>query len=159
MGEVGAFDEATGGFVDLEVEAGEVFIGDIGAIDLDAFVDPDEVGRGVEARAVTGGGEDASEGGGGGAFTVGSGDEDGGKGGLRVAEGSGEDTHVGEVELSSRSAGRGGSQLMAKGVKMVDRCSVGQGAILGDYLLSGCEWEQGAGWGSGWGVGMLTRRD
>ena len=45
------------------------------------------------------------EGGGGAAFAVGSGDEDGGEGGLRVAEGRGEDAHVGEVELAAWCSG------------------------------------------------------
>jgi len=33
-----------GGVVDLEVEAGEIFIVDLDAVDLDALVDADEVG-------------------------------------------------------------------------------------------------------------------
>ncbi len=76
-----------------------------------------------------------AEGGGGGAFAVGSGDEDGGEGGLRVARGSGQDAHVGEVELAAGGAGGGRGELVAQSVEMIDRCSVGHGAILGD----GCE--------------------
>ena len=76
MGQIAGFDEAAGGLVDLEVEAGEVVVGDLDAVDLDALVDADEVGRGVEAGAVAGGGEDAGQGGGRGAFAVGSGDQD-----------------------------------------------------------------------------------
>ena len=46
-----------GGVVDLEVEAGEVVVGDGCAVDPDALVDAGEVGRGVEGGAVAGGGE------------------------------------------------------------------------------------------------------
>ena len=129
-------DEAAGGVVDLEVEAGEVVVGDGVAVDLDALVDADEVGRGVEAGAVAGGGEDAGERGGGGAFAVGSGDEDGGEGGLGVAERCGEDAHVGEVELAAGRSGRGGGEFVAEGVEMVDRCDVGHGGILGEVSIS-----------------------
>ena len=75
MREVGGFDEAAGGFVDLEVKAGEVFVWDLYAVDLDALVNPEEMRRGVETRAVASGGKDAGEGCGGRAFAVGSGDE------------------------------------------------------------------------------------
>ena len=125
-------DEAFGGGVDLEVEAGEVFVRDLEAVDLDAFVDAREVGRGVEGGAVAGGREDARERGGGATLAVGSGDEDGGEGQLRIAEGCGEDAHVGEVEFAARRCGGGGGQLLAEGVEMVDRCVVGHGSILGD---------------------------
>ena len=101
-------DEAGGGGVRLEIEAGEVFVVDLEAVDLDALVEADKVGRGVEGGAVARGGEDAGEGGGGGTFAVGSGDEDGGEGGLRVAEGMGEGAHVGEVPLAARGAVGGG---------------------------------------------------
>src|ERR1700722_20379065 len=130
--ETARFDEATGGLIDVEVEAGKVFVGDGSAVDLDALVDADQMGGGVEGGAVVGSGEDAGEGGGGGAFAVGSGDEDRGEGGLRFAEGRGEDAHVGEVELATGRGGRGGSELVAQGVEMVDRCGVRHGAILGD---------------------------
>ncbi len=59
VGEIAGIDETTGGFVDLKVEAGEVFVGYLGAVDLDALVDADQVGRGVEAGAIASGGEDA----------------------------------------------------------------------------------------------------
>ncbi len=51
-------DEAFGCGVYVEVEAGEVFVGDLDAVDLDALVDAGEVGRRVEASAVARGGED-----------------------------------------------------------------------------------------------------
>ena len=105
--------------------------------------------RGVEAGAVAGSGEDAGEGGGGGAFAVGSGDQDGGEGGLRVAERGGEDAHVGEVELAAGSAGCGWGELVAQGVEMVDRGGVGHGAILGDVTgieRDGPDWVR---WGTG----------
>ena len=73
-------DEALGRGVDLEVEAGEVVVGDLDAVDLDALVDAGEVGRSVEGGAVAGGREDARERGGGGALAVGSGDQDGREG-------------------------------------------------------------------------------
>ena len=38
--QVAGFDEMTGGLVDLKVEAGEVFVGNLVPIDLDSFVDP-----------------------------------------------------------------------------------------------------------------------
>ena len=118
----GAFaDEAFGGGVDLEVEAGEVFVGDLEAVDLDALVDAGEVGRGVESGTVTGGSEDARERGSCAALAVGSGDEDGWEGKLGVAEGGGEDAHVGEVEFAARRGGGCGGQLVAEGVEMVDR--------------------------------------
>ena len=106
--------------------------------------------RGVEGGAVAGGGEDAGEGGGGAAFAVGSGDEDGREGGLGVAEGRGEDAHVGEVELAAWRGGRRGgvkcrSQLMPQGVEMVDGCVVGHGGILGDggaWAIKGCNGRQ-----------------
>ncbi len=139
MGEIAGFDEEAGGLVDLEVEAGEVFVGDLGAVDLDAFVDTDEVGRGVEAGAVAGGGENAGQGRGGGAFAVGSGDQDGRKGILRVSQGCGEDAHMGKVELAAGSTGGGRGEFMPQSVEMVDRCSIGHGAILGEKCLFGGE--------------------
>ena len=132
VGQVAGLDEAAGGVVDLEVEAGEVVVGDLDAVDLDALVDADEVRRGVEAGAVAGSGEDARERGGRGAFAVGSGDQDRGEGGLRIAERGGEDAHVDEVELAAGGAGCGRGELVAQGVEMVDRCGVRHGAILGD---------------------------
>jgi hypothetical protein len=132
VGKGAGFDEVPGGFVYLEVEAGKVFVGDGDAVDLDALVDADEVGRGVEAGAVASGREDAGEGSGGRAFAIGSGDQDRGKGLLRVSESGGEGAHVGEIELSPRRAGGRGREFMAKSVQMVDRCGVGHAAILGD---------------------------
>ena len=111
--EGGFGDETAGGVVDVEVEAGEVVVGDGGAVDPDALVDAGEVRGGVEGGAVAGGGEDAGERGGGRALAVGSGDEDGGESGLRIAEGGGENAHVGEVEFAARRGGSGGSQLVA----------------------------------------------
>jgi len=140
VGEIAGFNEEAGGFVDLEVEAGEVFVRDLDAIDLDAFVDADQVRRGVETCAVAGCCEDAGQGGGGGAFAVGSGDQDGGEGVLRVAEGCGEDAHVGEVKLAAGGAGWGRGELMAQGVEMVDRGSVRHAAILGDSVGFGGGW-------------------
>jgi hypothetical protein len=43
VGQCGRFDEAAGGLIDMEVEAGEVFVGNLGAVDADALVDADEV--------------------------------------------------------------------------------------------------------------------
>ncbi|WP_433984331.1 hypothetical protein [Tunturiibacter empetritectus] len=106
VGQVAGLDEMAGGLVDLKVEAGEVLVGDLLPVDLDSLVDADQVGRGVEAGAVACGGEDAAESGGRGAFTVGSGNQNRGEGGLRVAQGSGEDPHVGEVKLPARGTGR-----------------------------------------------------
>ena len=132
MGKIAGFDQAPGSFVDLEVEAGEVVVRNLGAVDLDALVDTDQVRRGVEAGAVAGGGEDAGERGGRGAFAVGSGDQDGGEAGLRIAKSGGEDAHVGEVELAAGCAGSGRGELVAQSVEMVDRSSVRHGAILGE---------------------------
>jgi len=39
---------------------------------------------------------------------------------------------VGQVEFAARGAGRGGGELVAQGVEMVDRCGVGHAVILGD---------------------------
>ena len=50
-GEGGVEDELPGGRVDAEIEAGEVFVGDVAAVELDALVDAVEVRRGVEANA------------------------------------------------------------------------------------------------------------
>lgn len=100
-------DEAVSGVIDLEVEAGEIFVRDLFAVDLDTLVDADEVRRGVESGAIAGGGQDAAERGGGAAFAVGSGDEDSRKGALRIAKGSHEGAHMGEVEFAARGGGRG----------------------------------------------------
>ena len=83
-------DELGGGGLDASVDGGEIGVGDGCAVDANAFVDADEMGRGVEGGAVSGGGEDGGEGGGGRAFAVGSGDEDGGKALLGIAECGGE---------------------------------------------------------------------
>ena len=129
----GAFaNEALSSVVDAEVEAGEVFVGDLDAVDPDALVDSGEVGGGVEAGAVSGGVEDAGEGSGGGALAVGSGDENRREGGLRVAEGCSKDAHVGEVELTPGGVGGWRSELVAQGVEMIDRCAVRHAAILGE---------------------------
>jgi hypothetical protein len=133
MRQIAGLDKSAGGLVNLKVEPGEVFVRDLNAVDPDAFVDANQVRRGVEPGAVTCGGQDAGQGGRGGALSVGSGDQEGGKGGLRVAERGGQDTHVGEVELAAGSSGRGRGELVAQGVQMVDRCSVRHGAILGDH--------------------------
>jgi hypothetical protein len=132
VGKISGFDEAAGGLVDVEVKTGEVFVGDGGTIDLDALVDADEVGRGIEGGAVAGSGQDAGEGGSGGAFAIGSRDEDGRKGGLRVAKSRRKDTHLGKVELAPGRGWRGGSEFVTQGVEMIDRCSVRHGVILGD---------------------------
>jgi hypothetical protein len=113
VGELVGFDEVAGSFVDAEVEAGEVFVGDLAAVNLDALVDAAEMGRGVEGGAIAGGGEDAGKGGGGAAFAVGSGDEDGREGELGVAEGFGKDAHMVELELAAGGTGRGRGQLLA----------------------------------------------
>ncbi len=88
MGKIAGFDEATGGFVHLKVESGEVFVGDLSGVDLDAFVDANQVRRGVEAGTVAGDGEDAGQSGGGGALAVGSSNQNGGEGGLGVGASS-----------------------------------------------------------------------
>ena len=49
-----------------------------------------------------------------------------------IAQGRGEDAHVGKVELAAGGAGWGRGELVAQGVEMVDRCSVRHAAILGD---------------------------
>ena len=130
MGEGSGIDKGVGSGDDVEVEAGEVFVGDLVGVDLDALVDADEMGRGVKGSAVSGGGEDAAEGCGSAALAVGSSDENGREGELRIAERRGEGAHVGELEL----AGRGGrcaglrwrgDQLEAEGVEVVERSSVG----------------------------------
>jgi hypothetical protein len=138
--ELAGGDEAVGGLVDAEVEAGESLLGNFeeagsrfevrgsrwvrGARcgDADALGDAGEVGRGVEAGAEAGGGEDAGERGRRGALAVGAGDEDGGEAGLRVAERAGEDAHVLQVEFA---AGRGGRKLRGESEQMVDRRSEG----------------------------------
>ena len=132
MRQIAGFDQAPGGFIDLKVEPGEVFVGNLCAVNLDAFVDADQVGRGVEAGAVACGDEDAGQSGSRRALAVGSSDQNGGKGGLRIAERSGQNTHVGQVELAAGGAGGGRGELVAQGVKMVDRSSVRHGVILGD---------------------------
>ena len=42
---------------------------------------------------------------------------------------------MGEVELAAGRAGRGGGELVAEGVEMVDRGDVGHGAILGEVSI------------------------
>ena len=98
-----------------------------GCGDTDAFGDAGEVGRGVEAGAEAGGREDGAEGGGGAALAVGSGDEDRGEAGLRVAEGVGEGAHVGELELAPR---RAWGEFETERGEGFDRCSEGHGLIL-----------------------------
>jgi hypothetical protein len=61
VGEIAGFDEAAGGLIYLKVKAGEVFVRDRGAIDLDALVDADQMGRGVKAGPVTCRGKDAGQ--------------------------------------------------------------------------------------------------
>ncbi len=92
---------------------------------MDALVDAGEVRAGVKAGAVAGGGEDGGEGRGGGAFAVGSGDEDAGDGGVRVAERGGEPAHVLEIELAARDAGLRGGEFGAERVEMRDGFGVG----------------------------------
>ena len=149
VGELAGGDEAVGGGIDVEVEAGEGLLGNLeeglwwyiphlriemwgtrnggGLRDADAFGGAGEVGRGVEAGAKAGGGEDGGEGGRGRALAVGSGDEAGGEALLGVAEGAGEGAHVFERKLA---AGRGGRELRGEAEQMVDRRCVGHEDIL-----------------------------
>src|SRR5260370_14351 len=60
-GKMTGIDEAAGGFIDLKVEPGEVFVRDLNDVDLNALVDPDQVRRGVEGGAVAGGRKDAGQ--------------------------------------------------------------------------------------------------
>ena len=130
VGKLACGDEALGGGIDLEVEAGEVVVGDGVAVDLDALVNAREMGRRVKGGAVAGGSEDAGEGGGRGALAVGSGDQDRGKAVLGVAEGAGQDAHVLEIELGAWNIRRG-NELETTGVKVIDRCGIGHEGILG----------------------------
>ncbi len=123
-------DEVLGGLVYLEVEATEVAVGDLGTVDLDTFIDALEMRRGIEAGAIAGGGEDAAEGCGRRSFAVGAGNEDAGKGVLRIAECGGECAHVGEHEFAPRRAyGRRG-EFMTERVQTVERGLVGHEDIV-----------------------------
>ena len=132
MGKLPGFDQAAGGLVDLEVELCEVLVRNLGAVDLDALVNTDQVGRGVETGAVTRRGQDTGQGGGRGAFAVGSGNQNRGEAGLRMAQSGSQNPHVGEVELAAGRAGRGRGKFVAQSVEMVDRSSIGHGPILGE---------------------------
>ena len=57
-----------------------------------------------------------------------------------VAQGCGENAHVGEVKFAAGCAGRGRGELVAQGVEMVDRGSVRHAAILGDGTGFGGRW-------------------
>ena len=165
--ELAGGDEALGGVIDEEVEAGEVVVGDFGEgviwpAELDALVDAAQVRGGIERGAVAGGGEDAGEGSGGGAFAVGAGDQDAGEAVLRVAESGAEGAHVGEVEFAARwgqladaigrrKYGLALDEFLAEGVEAVNRGGVGHRDIVGDgerRLLGGNRRARGV-WGSG----------
>lgn len=73
-------------------QASEGFVGNGGSVDADAFVEPDEVGGGVESDASTGGAVDGVEHGADGTLAVGARDMDEMEGFVRIADQAGEAT-------------------------------------------------------------------
>ncbi len=74
-----------------------------------------EVRGGVKTDGVTTLLKNGSEGGGGGAFAVGAGDEDGWEAPVRIAESLKQDAHVGEIEFTPWCAGREWGKFTAEG--------------------------------------------
>ena len=133
MRQIAGLDQPPRGLVDLKEELGEVFVRNLRPVDLDAFVHTDQVRRGIETRAVTRSGENARQGGCRRSLAVSPGNQDRGEGGLRVAKRRSQYPHMGEVELAAGGGGRGRGEFVAQSVKVIDRCSVGHAAILGEF--------------------------
>src|ERR1700682_3947051 len=92
-------DEPLGGSVDHVVQQGKLVVADFFPIDSDALVDPNQMRRGVQARAYTGSLQDRSQGCCGRAFAIGPGNQNAGKSPLRMIECPEQYAHVVQVEL------------------------------------------------------------
>ena len=116
MREFAVSDERGGRGVDECEENGKVVVGNLVELGgfavgkLDALVDAEQVGRGVEAGAKTGSAEDRGERGGGRTLAVGAGDEHGAEGAVRVPERVQQSADVVERPLA-RSAGSASAQF------------------------------------------------
>jgi hypothetical protein len=123
-----------------KIETGEVVVGYLNAVDANTFVHPYQMGRGIKTSPVACGLQNAGQSGGGRAFAVGSGDEDGGERLLQIAEGRAEGAHMGQLPLAAGCAGAGG-ELVAEGVEALDGaivvCSLRHVAILAG--VASCE--------------------
>ena len=112
--------------MDGEVARGEVVVGNLSAIDADALIGAVEMGRGIEAGAEAGGGEDGRKCGGSGTFAVGACDKDAGKALLGIAEVGQQDADLGERKLAARAPGLR-VKLRGQGVQCIDGRGVGHG--------------------------------
>jgi hypothetical protein len=115
-----------GGIVDAKVEIGKGIVGNLDPVQAHAFVGARQMGRGVEASADPGGGEDRGQRGCRGAFAVGSGYEHGGKAAVRVAERRQQDANLVEREFAPWLAGAF-VKLGDHGIELIDSRGVGHG--------------------------------
>ena len=95
-------NQAIGNLVHMRVGRCEKVITDWLAIQTNAFVDANEMWRGVETDVVSGGAQNGSQRRGRGTLAVSTADQDGRKRPLGMAQRFGEDAHVREVELVRR---------------------------------------------------------
>ena len=121
--------QGRGDLLDTEEEGCEIVVANHGAIHLDALIDAAQVRRGVKAGPVAGAGENAGQGGRGGSFAVGAGNQHRGEVALGVAQRSHERAHVRQLEFPARRAGRS-VQFLTESVQAVKGRSVRHSLIL-----------------------------
>jgi len=105
LGELALFNQPLRGGADAEKMLREIGVGDLGSVNANALIGAAEVRRGVEAGAQSGGGEDRGEGRGGRAFAIGSSDQNGREGAVRIAQRGKKRTDLLQRELSPGLAG------------------------------------------------------
>jgi hypothetical protein len=123
-----------------EVEARKGLVADFHAIEANALIHAGQVRRRVEACALSGGGEDGGQRGSGRALAIGSGDENGGKAPVRIAEGREQDPNLIQREFAPGLPGAL-VKLGNHGVELIDSSGVGHGqsSIEGGLWVMG-EW-------------------